>query len=56
MSLINFFFLNKVICGGILDYNSVVHGFIEYLNNNNNLSWAHPYYYNTGEWFDWAFI
>ena len=49
-------FLNKEIRGGRLDYSSVVHGFTEYLDKNNNLYRAHPDYRNTGEWFDWAFI
>ena len=48
--------LNKEICGSRLDYNHVVHGFTEYLDNNNNWYQAHPYYCNTEEWFVWAFI
>ena len=41
--------------GGKVTYQSIVHGYTE-ITVNNNMYRSHPFYANTGSWYDWAYF
>ena len=41
--------------GGKVTYQSIVHGYTE-ITVNNNMYRCHPFYANTGSWYDWAYF